>query len=72
MGIQCEDYSGERIDPATLPPFRNDSCCAACGSRGPVRVHYAPASATINGPHFKRICGCGNVWYERAASGGGA
>ena len=50
--VACVDYDeAERIDAATLPPFRNGSRCPAC-RHDRARVCYSPGSAAIRGPHF--------------------
>lgn len=68
--IACAEYDeADRIDAATLPPFSNYSRCPAC-NRNRARVCYAPGSRVIRGPHFKRPCPCGFVWYESAVSAG--
>jgi len=67
--IACQDFGEvERVDAATLPPFSNQSVCAACGNRRGIRVHYSPGSRFINGPHFRRLCPRGAHWDERAAT----
>ena len=67
MGIRCADYDdAERVDAATLPPFDNHSRCATCGNGREIRIHYAPSSRHVAGPHFKWLCPCGAWWNERA------
>ena len=58
-----EAAEGARLRAEELPPFRNDSKCAACGNQREIRVHYSPGSRDIDGLHFRRICSaCGARW----------
>jgi hypothetical protein len=60
-----EEYDADRIDAATLPPFRNGVRCPTCRRVWAIRVHYCPGCPKIAGAHFHRLCPCGAMWDER-------
>jgi len=58
------------VHVSTLPPFSNmRACCARCGVRYEIRVHYdRGCGAVYGGEHYHRICNCGYRWAERCSA----